>query len=288
MMGFIHFTFIDFLDILLVAYLFYQLYMVIRGTVALKIFILILVIYVIWLIVQALNMKLLSTILGHIMGLGLIAILIVFQQEVKRFLLMFGNKYKDISDRLERFLAKLSGIEQRFLPIEPILDAIKYFTDHRLGALIVIVRQNELTSVVETGIRLDARLSAELLKNIFFKNSPLHDGAVVIKEDRIVAAACILPLTERTDLPQFLGLRHRAAIGITENTDAFVIVVSEERGEVSYAEYGNIYINVDLDKLREVLEANFQTKPKKTPETKKQKPLIPVARNTGTTETQQT
>ncbi len=269
-MGFIHFTFIDFLDILLVAYLFYQLYMVIRGTVALKIFILILIIYVIWLVVQALNMKLLSTILGHIMGLGLIAILIVFQQEVKRFLLMFGNKYKDLSDSLERFLARLSGVEKRYLPVEPILDAVKYFTDHRLGALIVIVRQNDLTSIVETGIRLDARLSAELLKNIFFKNSPLHDGAVIIKEDRIVAAACILPLTERNDLPQFLGLRHRAAIGITENTDAFVIVVSEERGEISYAEYGNIYINIDLEKLREVLENSFQATLEKEKDEKQQ------------------
>ncbi len=261
-MGFLHFTFVDFIDILLVAYLFYQLYMVIRGTVALKIFILILILYFVWLIVQALNMKLLSTILQDIIGLGLISILIVFQQEVKRFLLMFGNKYRNLSNGLEKFLARLSGVEMRYFPVEPILEAVKYFKDHKIGAIIVIVRQNDLAFVVETGIKLDALVSAELLKTIFYKNSPLHDGAVVIKEDRILAAACILPLTERSDLPQFLGLRHRAAIGITENTDAFVIVVSEERGEVSYAEYGSIYINVDLDVLREEIKKRFEVKVK--------------------------
>ncbi len=261
-MGFLHFTFVDFVDILLVAYLFYQLYMVIRGTVALKIFILILLLYFVWLIVQALNMKLLSTILQDIIGLGLISILIVFQQEVKRFLLMFGNKYRNLSNGLEKFLARLSGVELRYFPIEPIMEAVKYFKEHKIGALIVIVRQNDLAFVVETGIRLDAEVSAELLKTIFYKNSPLHDGAVVIKENRILAAACILPLTERSDLPQFLGLRHRAAIGITENTDAFVIVVSEERGEISYAEYGNIYINVDLEVLRDEIKKRFELKMK--------------------------
>ncbi len=259
-MGFLHFTFVDFIDILLVAYLFYQLYMVIRGTVALKIFILILILYFVWLIVQALNMKLLTAILQDIIGLGLISILIVFQQEVKRFLLMFGNKYRHLSNGLEKFLAKLSGVEMRYFPVEPILEAVKYFKEHKIGAIIVIVRQNDLAFVVETGIKLDAVVSTELLKTIFYKNSPLHDGAVVIKEDRILAAACILPLTERSDLPQFLGLRHRAAIGITENTDAFVIVVSEERGEISYAEYGNIYINVDLEVLREEIKKRFEIK----------------------------
>ncbi len=276
-MGFLHFTIIDFFDILLVAYLFYQLYLVIRGTVALKIFILILLLYFVWLIVQALNMKLLSTILGDIIGLGLISILIVFQQEVKRFLLMFGNKYRDLSYGLENFLAKLSGVESRYFPVEPIIEALEYFAKHRVGALLVIARQNDLAFVVESGIRLDALVSAELLKNIFFKNSPLHDGAVVIKEERILAAGCILPLSERPDLPQFLGLRHRAAIGITENTDAFVIVVSEERGEISYAEYGNIFINIDTQALREEIKKRFDLTPPK-PEEKKKKKRIKLKR----------
>ena len=276
-MGFLHFTIIDFFDILLVAYLFYQLYLVIRGTVALKIFILILLLYFVWLIVQALNMKLLSTILGDIIGLGLISILIVFQQEVKRFLLMFGNKYRDLSYGLESFLAKLSGVDNRYFPVEPIVEALEYFAKHRVGALLVIARQNDLAFVVESGVKLDALVSAELLKNIFFKNSPLHDGAVVIKEDRILAAGCILPLSERADLPQFLGLRHRAAIGITENTDAFVIVVSEERGEISYAEYGNIFINVDIPTLREEIKKRFDLTPPK-PEEKKKKKRIKLER----------
>ena len=268
-MGFLHFTIIDFFDILLVAYLFYQLYLVIRGTVALKIFILILLLYLVWLIVQALNMKLLSTILGDIIGLGLISILIVFQQEVKRFLLMFGNKYRDLSSGLENFLARLSGVENRYFPVEPIIDALEYFAKHRVGALLVIARQNDLAFVAETGVKLDALVSAELLKKIKKKNSPLHDGAVVIKDERILAAGCILPLSERADLPQFLGLRHRAAIGITENTDAFVIVVSEERGEISYAEYGNIFINVDINTLKDEIIKRFEVTRERIEEKKK-------------------
>ena len=242
-----------------------------RGTLALDIFILILAIYVIWLIVQALNMKLLSNILGHLIGLGLLSILIVFQQEVKRFFLMFGNQYRHILKKIDNFLYKLSGTNQIYLPAEEIIKALEYFQKNKIGALIIILRQNDLVNVIDSGVMLNAKVSTELLETIFFKNSPLHDGAVIIRSDTIIAAGCILPVTERKDLPTFLGLRHRAAIGVTENTDAFAVVVSEERGEISYAEYGNIYINIDTKELMQVFKENFLVEPQTSDKQKKVK-----------------
>ncbi len=256
-MGFIHFTFIDFIDIFLVAYLMYELYRIIKGTVALDLFILILVLYIIYLIIKALNMKLLSVILGNSIGVGVIAILIVFQQEVRRFLLSFRLEYKKIPEKIESFLNKISGDENNIVPTAEIIESIKYLLANNLGGIIVILRQNDLADIIERGRRIDAKLTSDLLNTIFFKNSPLHDGAVIIRGDKILAASCILPLSERSDLPQFLGLRHRAAIGVTEDTDAFVIVVSEERQEVSYVEFGNIYINVSLEDLEKIMKKYF-------------------------------
>ncbi len=256
-MGFLHFTIIDFIDILLVTYIMYELYRIIKGTVALDLFILILVLYIIYLLIKALNMKLLSTILGSSFGVGVMAILIVFQQEVKRFLLSFRLEYKKIPEKIEHLLSKVSGEEKPQVPIDEIIEAVEYFVKQSLGALIVIARQNDLSFLADKGSPVNSMVTAELLKTIFFKNTPLHDGAVVIAEDRILAAACVLPMTDKTDLPNFIGMRHRAALGVAEDTDAFVIVVSEERQEISYAEFGQIYINVGSEGLREVMQKYF-------------------------------
>ncbi len=256
-MGFLHFTIIDFIDVLLVAYIMYELYRIIKGTVALDLFILILVLYIIYLVIKALNMKLLSTILGNSIGVGVMAILIVFQQEVKRFLLSFRLEYKKIPEKIEQLLSRVSGEQKPQVPIDEIIEAVEYFVAERLGALIVIARQNDLKYLADRGTQLNSLVTAELLKTIFFKNSPLHDGAVIISGDRIISAACVLPMTDKTDLPKFLGMRHRAALGVAEDTDAFVIVVSEERQEVSYAEFGQIYINVGIDGLREAMTKYF-------------------------------
>ena len=256
-MGFLHFTIIDFIDILLVAYIMYELYRIIKGTVALDLFILVLILYIVYLIIKALNMRLLSSILGNSIGVGVIAILIVFQQEVKRFLLSFRHEYKKIPEKIERFLFSVSGEEKPRVPIDEIIEAVEYFVQEKLGALIVIARQNDLKYLADKGITVNASVTAELLKTIFFKNSPLHDGAVVISGNTILAAACVLPMTDKTDLPKFLGMRHRAALGVAEDTDAFVIVVSEERQEVSYAEFDQIYINVGIEGLRDVMEKYF-------------------------------
>ncbi len=259
MLGFLHFGIIDVIDIFLVAYLFYQFYLLIRNTAAEKIFYVIIGVYFIWLLVKALHLSLLSTILGHIMGVGVIAVLIVFQQELRRFLLLLGAKGSEnlnIRSVLERFSSK-----KRFktcqIPLKEILIACEYLRDRKIGALIVLSEKDEISGLIDTGQSIDAQVNATLIETIFFKNTPLHDGAMIIVKDRIKAAACVLPLTERTDLPYYLGLRHRSAIGLTEISDCLAIVISEERGQISFAEYGKISIGVDISTLRHKIERKF-------------------------------
>jgi diadenylate cyclase len=230
---FIQVRFLDIIDILLVAIIFYELYKLVKGTVSFSIFIGIFIIFVVWIVVKSLKMELLGTILSQLFGVGVIAIIIVFQQEVRRFLLMLGIRYR--ANR--RFSFKNLFSEQFKLASEAslhaIVDACGQMSDNRTGALIVIARESELREYVETGETIDAAISAELIKSIFFKNSPLHDGAMVISLNRIKAARCILPLSQKPGISPVLGLRHRAAIGISEQTDAYVIVVSEETGRIS-------------------------------------------------------
>ncbi|MBN2893850.1 MAG: diadenylate cyclase [Bacteroidales bacterium] len=256
MFGFLHFGIFDLIDIFIVAYLFYQFFVIIRGTAALNIFYVVIGAYFIWLLVQALNMKLLSTILGHVMGVGVIAILIVFQQEVRRFLLMLGAKSQE-NFKINRFLNKIRGKEECNIPIKEILTACEYMRDNKIGALIVLSDKDTFENYYESGQMLDATVNSRLLETIFFKNSPLHDGAMFIVNDKITAAACVLPLSERTDLPYYLGLRHRAAIGITEASESLAIIVSEERGQISFAEYGKVILGVEIITLKQKIESKF-------------------------------
>ncbi len=256
MLRFLEFGLIDVIDIFLVAYLFYQFFMIIRGTAAINIFYVIIGAYFIWLLVKALNMQLLSTILGHIMSVGVIAILIVFQQEVRRFLLMIGSKSQE-NFKFNKFFDYFRKKVECNIPIEEILTACDYLKEKKTGALIVISDNDIFENYYQSGQKLNATVNAHLLQTIFFKNSPLHDGAVFIVRDKITAASCVLPLTERTDLPYYLGLRHRAAIGITENTDSLAIIVSEERGQISFAEYGKVIIGVEIPTLKQKIESKF-------------------------------
>ncbi len=250
MLSFLNFGIIDVIDIFLVAYLFYQFYLIIRDTVAINIFVVIVAVYFIWLMVKALNMQLLSTILGHIMGVGVIALFIVFQQEIRRFLLMIGTKYTQTSFSFSKLFAKIRRQPGCKMPIDEIIKACEYMKKNNIGALIVLTDKDQLASYAQSGEIINSEVKALLLETIFYKNTPLHDGAVIIHKNKILAAGCILPLTERTDLPYYLGLRHRAAIGITENTDALAIVISEERAEISYAEFGRINLDVGLSALQ--------------------------------------
>lgn len=250
----LNFSVLDLIDIILVAVILFQLYKLIRGTAALSISIGIFLIYLFWLIVKALNMELIGALMGQVIGVGVIALLIVFQQEVRRFLLAIGNRYlKSSRFSFTRIFTTADEKEGSPKEAEEIVRAAESMASKKTGALIVIARKTSLDIYSEGGEHLDALISAELLETIFFKNSPLHDGAVLIEDGRIYAARCPLPITDQPSLPPHFGMRHRAAIGISEHTDALVIVVSEESGLITVAENGLARQGISVNELRQIL-----------------------------------
>ena len=257
MTAFISIRFLDILDIFLVALLLYQLYRLIKGTVAFNIVIGLFSLYLLWLVVRALNMQLLGSIMGQFIGVGVLALIIVFHPEIRKFLVFIGTNYNvNRVLSLDKLFGTGKGNSIREDQIEILADACFSLSKSKTGALIVIAGTSELNEQINTGELMNAEISSSLLRTIFFKNTPLHDGAVIIKNNRIAAAGCILPLTQR-DVDKSLGLRHRAAIGITENTDAISIIVSEERGSVSYVIEGEIKRRVSREVLVEFLEENL-------------------------------
>ncbi len=257
MLTFITIRFLDILDILLVAFLLYQLYRLIEGTVAFNIVLGLFSLYLVWLIVKALNMELLGTIMGQFIGVGVLALIIVFHPEIRKFLVFIGTNYN-----LNRVLSldklfgagKTKSINRQ--QIDSLVDACVTMGKAKTGALIVITKDLELNEQINSGEKINARISSALIRTIFFKNSPLHDGAIIIKGNRIVAAGCILPLTQK-ELDQALGLRHRAAIGMSESSDALIIIVSEERGSISVSQKGEIKRRISKETLTQILEENF-------------------------------
>ena len=253
--GFLDLTLVDIIDIFVVALIMFQVYRLTRGTNALRIVVGILIIYLLWIVTRVLNMELLSMILGQIIGVGVIALIIVFQQEIRRFLILLGTQY---TNRRVSFMARLFRPRGRKVKvvgqewIDTVVGACADMAKTKTGALIVIARKVNLLPFIEQGERIDALISASLIKNIFFKNSPLHDGAMVIADDRIAAARCVLPSTER-EVPMEFGMRHRAALGASEITDALVIVVSEERGTISIARKGHISRDISPAHLQVLL-----------------------------------
>ncbi len=241
------------IDIALVAALLYQVYKLLKGSVAIKIFLGFLSLYLIYLLVRAVRMELLSAILGQFMGVGVIAAIIIFAPEIRKFLLIVGrssifsddNVWKDI-------LFFWRKKENSAFNISPIIDATKVLAGSNTGALLVISSTVELKFYAESGDILDAELSKRLLISIFNKYSPLHDGAVIIHKGRIKAARCILPVTER-EVPAQFGLRHRAGIGMSEATDALILVVSEETGQISMMKNGKVLHNLSFQEIREII-----------------------------------
>lgn len=257
-MGILDFGVVDLLDILLSAYLLYLLYTKLKGTTAFNILIGLFVVYIAWLIVRALDMSLLSTIMNRISDVGIIAIVIVFQQEIRKFLLEVGDK-SALSNffSVERIFRKMIKESPDNLNIPEIVKACTQFAADKTGALIVLPNHSNIDNIINTGEKLDCAITSRLLGSIFFKNSPLHDGALIIEKGRIVAAKCILPLTENIEVPQNIGTRHRSAIGMSEVSDSLVVVVSEERGEISYCEYGAICQDVTPTQLADKLRERF-------------------------------
>lgn len=254
---FISIRFFDLLDILLVAYLLYQLYRLVKGTVAINIFGGILVILFIWWLVRLLNMNLLSSILGSVIGVGAIAVIIVFQQEIRRFLLMLGTQ--EILNKSNPFQKYFKGSfsEISNQTLKQIVRACRNLASTKTGALIVLSVRSELLSYIQSGDIIDSEVNHRILETIFFKNSPMHDGAVIIVGEKIKAARCVLPIDEKISIPAQYGLRHRAALSMAMETDTIVITVSEETGKISYVKGNEMKTDVSHETLFAFLIKEF-------------------------------
>ena len=257
MLDFIEFSFLDILDIVLVAILLYYVYKLLKGTVAINIVIGIAFIFLIWTITQALKMEMLSGILGYLLSGGVIALIIVFQQEIRKFLLMIGTT--NYSNK-KGFLNQLKFLQSE-ITIETetgkILKACSNMSKTKTGALIVIERTNSLDFLINNGDAMNALVNEVILESIFFKNSPLHDGATIIRDNYVVATRVVLPISDSTKIPARFGLRHKAAMGITEKTDAVCLLVSEETGEISYIKDGEFVLHESYDELNEKLRKDL-------------------------------
>ncbi|HSJ67374.1 MAG TPA: diadenylate cyclase CdaA [Anditalea sp.] len=250
--GFLDISIVNIIDITLVSFLLYQVYKLMRGSVAIKIFLGFLSLYLIYLVVNAARMELLSIILGQFMGVGVIAAIILFAPEIRKFLLIIGKSSIFSNENVLQELLFWRKRETQAFNITPILEAAKSLAGTSTGALMVISRSSELKFYAESGDLIDAIVSKRLLISIFNKYSPLHDGGVIIFNGRVKAARCILPVTER-EIPAQFGLRHRAAIGMSEATDTLIVIVSEETGQISLAKNGSIVHNLSFQEVREIL-----------------------------------
>ena len=251
---FIDFSFVDVIGILLVAFLLFYLYKLVRGTVAINIFIGIVIIYLIWKLTDVLNMDVLSNLLGKFISVGFFALIVVFQQEIRKFLLLIGSTNFTNRRNVVRYFKFLNQRSQSTkLNLTVLIDSCFDMSKSKTGAIIVLQRSNSLDFTLNENNLTQINLNPQILETIFFKNSPLHDGAILIENNTIVATRVILPLSDRAQVPSHYGLRHRAALGISEKTDALVIVISEQTGKVVYVKNGT-FIDIDTpEALRELL-----------------------------------
>lgn len=257
MFEFLHFTVIDLLDILMVAGLLYFLFRFIKGSSAINIFIAIIIVLLVQLVATALGMKMVSSVLGTVINVGAIAIIIIFQPELRRLLSSLGrsagSKLEQRTFLLKLFPKKISQSADTEA-MKEIAEACRTMGEQKTGALILLRKNDSLEDIISTGDIIMARVSSRLIMNIFFKNSPLHDGAMVIGDNHIIAARCTLPITDRVNLPAHYGMRHKAAIGVSEQCDADVLVVSEETGKISHVRNGVIRYIDSINELKLILE----------------------------------
>lgn len=259
--GFLEVGWVDFVDIALVSVLLYQVYKLIRGSIAMNIFLGILALYLVYLIVRAAEMELLATILGQFMGVGVLAMIILFQPEIRKFLLVIGRG-TEFRENIFKTIANWRHEYHDDFDVNEVIEAAKSLKATKTGALIVFSRDTELKFYAQTGDALDATVNKRLLLSIFNKNSPLHDGAVIIYKGRIKAARCVLPVTENDHLPAHYGLRHRAAVGMSENTDTLVLAISEETGRLILARNGKYLRLIKLKHVeKKILDYLHNTEP---------------------------
>jgi uncharacterized protein (TIGR00159 family) len=257
--GFLPISFWDVLDVLIVGFLLFQVYKLLRGSLGFNVFLGLISVYFTWWLVAFLNMPLLSNILGQFVSVGMIALLVLFQPELRRFLILVGQNSLQARFRfLDRIFPSRRIDANMITPekestIREILRALDQMAETKTGALILFAYNSNLEGLYSSGIQLHAEISTQLILSIFNKESPLHDGAMIISESKIIAASCVLPVSERADIPQKLGLRHRAAIGISEVAPLVAVVVSEETGRISYVRQGQITINIPSESLHKIL-----------------------------------
>lgn len=256
--NFLEFKITDAIDIVLVALLLYYVYRLVRGTVAINIFIGIVIVWGIWKLTELLEIKMISSIVGGFMNIGLIALIIVFQQEIRKFLLMVGStNFANKKGFLKHFKFIKQDLAHTNQDVASILSACEKMGTTKTGALIVIERENALDFVSVSGDKMNIEVSQPIIESIFYKNSPLHDGAAIIVDNYIVATRVILPVSDERSIPLRFGLRHRAAVGITEKTDALALVVSEETGELSYIKNGEFVLYKDLVELESIIREDL-------------------------------
>lgn len=253
--GLPHVRVVDIFDVLIVAVLVFYIYRMARGTNVMLIFWALVVLMVGWFVADALHMRLLGALMGAVANVGLIALIVIFQPEIRKFLLFLGTKTQLDQSLVKRLqFWKHTMHQQNTVAYEAYVNACMHMSQTKTGALIIFRRQNEVEELVATGERIDAPAGSALIETIFFKNSPLHDGAMIVRGNTILAARCILPVTSRLDIDPALGLRHRSAIGVTEQLDVVAVVVSEETGAISYVVGGEIHHGVSPVELRQALE----------------------------------
>ncbi len=254
----------DIVDILLVAYLLYAIYKLVKGSVAMNILAGLLLLYFMWKIVDLAHMRMLSEILNQFISVGVLALIIVFQPEIRKFLIILGQQASTGIRKNSKtgFLKKLLGDNTTEIDIDEIVEACKNMAAEKTGAIIVLTRSNQLEEEINSGQEIEGIISAPLIESIFYKNNPLHDGALIITNNRIKAARCVLPITERTSFPADYGLRHRAGAGVTEQTDAFVIIVSEQTGKIAIASDGEVRFNLSVIELKRTLLTEFTQRKK--------------------------
>lgn len=257
-LNFIDFKITDVLDIVLVAVLLYYIYKLVRGSAAINIFIGIVIIWAFWKLTELLGMEMISSMVGAFMQVGLIALIIVFQQEIRKFLLMIGStNFANKRNFIKHFkFLRRDGLASS-IDVDSILGACEKMAASRTGAIIVMGRNNSLDFVKSTGDQMYIEVNQPILESIFYKNSPLHDGATVIENNYVMATRVILPVSNDRNIPLRFGLRHRAAVGITEKTDALALVVSEETGKISYIKNGEFIPFAEMSELAALIKEDM-------------------------------
>lgn len=271
--GFLEVRWVDIIDILLVSVLLYQVYKLLKGSVAVRVLIGFLSLYLIYLVVRAAQMELLAGILGQFMGVGVLAAIIIFSQEIRKFLLILGKTSFRKNGVLDSLLIWRKKKPKINMNLTAVIEASKNLSGSNTGALMVFSRNTELKFYADSGDLLDAFISKRLLISIFNKYSPLHDGAVILYEGKIKAARCLLPVSERENLPAQYGLRHRAALGMSEATDTLILIVSEETGQMSIARNGKIDSNLSAPEIRKRLNRYLSEEEEEATETDKKESL---------------